>query len=365
MHSPKSINIISLLLPSLKTFPFFDNIIAQILATILLEVTYMKKFNKYLYLAITFLMMPLNVLAYSNYIIPGGQSIGIEIKTDGILVVGFYKVNGKFNKGNPSIKAGDRILEVNGKSVNTVSELTSAMEEGIGSPEKLKVLRNGKEKNISMELIQEGGTYKTGLYVKDNITGIGTLTYIDPETTVFGALGHNVVETNTNSVVEVKTGTIFRSSVTSIDRSVSGSPGGKNAKFYSGNVFGTIEKNEPSGIYGKYTSSTANQKTMKVADITDVKEGPAKIYTVLNGEELGEYEINITKVDKSSNIKNIYFDVTDKTLLEKTGGIVQGMSGSPIIQGNMIVGAVTHVVISNPSSGYGISIKTMLETGEN
>ncbi|HBA37341.1 MAG TPA: SpoIVB peptidase [Firmicutes bacterium] len=316
-------------------------------------------------LATTFLLsFPINVFAYSDYIIPGGKSIGIEIKTDGILVVGFYKINGKFNKGNPSIKVGDRITKINDREVKTVSELAQALEEGIGESEHITLLRNGKEKTVTMELIEENGTYKTGLYVKDNITGIGTLTYIDPETQVYGALGHNVIETNTNSIVEVKTGTIFRSSITSIDRSVSGSPGGKNAKFYSGNIFGTIEKNEPSGIYGKYTDIPKNKEKLKVADLDEVKEGPAKIYTVLKGEQEEEFSIEITKIDKKADMKNIYFDVTDKMLLEKTGGIVQGMSGSPIIQDGKIIGAVTHVVISNPSSGYGISIKTMLEEGE-
>ena len=201
-------------------------------------------------------------------------------------------------------------------------------------------------------------------YVKDEITGIGTLTYIDPETKIYGALGHNIVETNTNRLVEVRTGTIFKSSITSIDRSVRGTPGGKNAKFYSGNTYGLIDKNIESGIYGEYTTKIPSKTPLKVASLDEIELGEAKIYTVLNGETLGEYSIEITKVDEKNAAKNIYFNVTDKTLLEKTGGIVQGMSGSPIIQNNKIIGAVTHVVISNPSSGYGISIIKMLEDGE-
>lgn len=312
----------------------------------------------------TAFLMPINALAYSDYIIPGGETIGIEIKSPGIMVVGFYKIDGKFNKGTPALKIGDIIIEVDGKSVETVEQLTLALERETSLPKKITVLRNNKKKEITLEMIKDGDAYKTGLYVKSEITGIGTLTYIDPETGIYGALGHNVIETNSQETVKVRAGSIFRSSITSIDRSVSGTPGGKNAKFYSGNKYGTIDKNISSGIYGAYTKEIPTKKALKVADVSEIGEGNAKIITVLNGESLGEYDIKITKVDKDSSTKNIYFDVVDKELLEKTGGIVQGMSGSPIIQGNKIIGAVTHVVISNPSSGFGISIKTMLEEGE-
>lgn len=325
----------------------------------------MKRANRLLITIITAILFPLNIFAYSDYIIPGGESLGIEIQSEGILVVGFYKVNGKYNKGTPNIKVGDRILSVEGQPINTIEELVDAMESSVdkGTVE-LQIDRDGKSKTVNLELVKEGDKYKTGLYVKDEITGIGTLTYIDPETMIYGALGHNIVETNTNRTVEVKTGTIFRSKVTSIDRSISGVPGGKNAQFYSSTVFGSIEKNIASGIYGTYTDQLPERETVKVATLDEVKLGKATIYTVLEGETLGEYEIEITKVDTTSSSKNIYFKVTDEVLLEKTGGIVQGMSGSPIIQNGKIIGAVTHVVISNPSSGYGISIIKMLEDGE-
>lgn len=325
----------------------------------------MKKNGIFGLLFLLSIFFPLNIYAYSEYIIPGGESVGISIKSDGIMVVGFYKVNGKFNKGTPNIKVGDRILEVNGIKCETVDELVKIMEDSVdeGSAT-LTVVRNGKERTHELELLKEGTIYKTGLYVKDEITGIGTLTYIDPESKIYGALGHNVIETNTNSVVEVRTGAIFKSTITSIDRSVAGTPGGKNAKFYSSNIYGNVETNNASGIYGLYTSTIPDKKTLKVTKINDVHTGDAKIYTVLDGDKLGEYSIEITKVDEKSNTKNIYFKVTDEELLERTGGIVQGMSGSPIIQDDNIIGAVTHVVISNPSNGYGISIISMLEDGE-
>lgn len=323
------------------------------------------KYVKILLLSIL-LMLPMEALAYSDYIIPGGESIGISIHSDGILIVGFYKTNGKVQKGSPELKIGDKITEVAGIPVNTINDLVSTIEDKMQDNKvELTYVRNGVKGHSTIELTYEDNTYKTGLYVKDAITGIGTLTYIDPETKNFGALGHEIVESNTNRLVEVKSGEIFRSIVTSVDRSMNGSPGGKNAKFYSGTVFGYVNKNTNKGIYGKYTSELLDKKKLKVASIDEIEKGKAQIYTVLKDESIGTYEINITKIDKNSDIKNIYFEVIDKELLDKTGGIVQGMSGSPIIQNDKIIGAVTHVVVSNPTNGYGISIVKMLEEGEN
>lgn len=310
------------------------------------------------------LIMPTNTFAYSKYIIPGGESVGIDIKSDGIIIVGFYKINGKFNKGNPELKIGDRILKVNDKDVGNLDELVSTIEsEMIDNKASLTYLRDNHEYKTTIDLTYEDNTYKTGLYVKDSISGIGTISYIDPETMIYGALGHEINETNTNTRVEVKTGKIFKSFITSIDRSVRGTPGGKNAKFYSDKVYGTIEKNTNKGIYGKYTDSI-NKSTMEIGTLDEVNLGSAEIYTVIDGESVRTFKIDIVKVDKNNDIKNIYFNVVDKELLEKTGGIVQGMSGSPIIQNNKIVGAVTHVIVSNPTTGYGISIIKMLEEGE-
>ncbi len=324
-----------------------------------------KNISKYM-ITVASLLLPINTLAYSEYIIPGGQSVGIEINTDGIMIVGFYKVDGKYNKGSTKLKAKDRIIKVGSTSVTTVDELVTAIEkEMIDGKVELTVVRDDKTIKTTIDLYYENGTYKTGLYVKSNITGIGTISYIDPNTLIYGALGHEIIESNTSSRVEVKTGSIFRSSITSIDRSVAGTPGGKNAKFYSSATYGNILKNTRVGIYGKYEDKLPNVDLTKVGKIETLKKGKAFIYTVLEDEKIEKFEIEITKIDVGSEIKNIYFDVTDERLLEKTGGIVQGMSGSPILQNGVIYGAVTHVVVSNPSSGYGISIVKMLEEGEN
>ena len=308
---------------------------------------------------------PINVLAYSEYIIPGGETLGIEVKSNGIMIIGFYKVSGKYNKGSTELRSGDYIIKVNNKEVNTVNELTKAIENNVSNGfVELTFKRDNKIKTSKLNLVENNGMYKTGLYVKDSITGIGTLSYIDPETKIFGALGHEIIESNSNSVVEIKTGTIFKNKITSIDKSINGNPGSKNAKFEYDKLYGDIYKNSNYGIYGSYTAELPNKELIEVGNPEEVKIGNATIYTVLDDENVNKYEINITSINKTNKVKNINFDIKDKELINKTGGVVQGMSGSPIIQDNKIIGAVTHVVIDNVTSGYGIFITTMLKEGE-
>lgn len=309
------------------------------------------------------LIFPLNVFAYSNFIIPGGNNIGIEVYNEGIIVIGFYKINNKYNTND--LKIGDVITKINGEEVYTIDDMVRSIEKNVlNNKIDLIIRRNNDEKIIDFDLINIDGTYKTGLYVKDSVSGIGTLTYIDPETKIYGSLGHQIIEGNSMTTVEVRSGTIFESLVTSIDRSSIGTAGTKNAKFYSNNVYGNITKNKINGIYGIYTDELPNITPLEVGKKDELELGKATIYTVINGKKIEEFEINITKINKSSEIKNISFEVVDKRLLDITGGIVQGMSGSPIIQNNKIFGAVTHVIVNKPTTGYGIFITTMLEEGE-
>jgi len=211
-------------------------------------------------------LFPINVFAYSNYVIPGGDTLGIDVKSDGIMVIGFYKVSGKYNKGTTELKSGDYITKVNDVSVETVKDLTSEIEKNIDAGKvELTFKRKNKEKKTKLTLHETNGIFKTGLYVKDNITGIGTLTYIDPETKIFGALGHEIIESNSNSIVEIKTGTIFQNSITSIDKSVNGSPGSKNAKFEYENILGNINKNTNFGIYGIYNNKLPQKELIEVS----------------------------------------------------------------------------------------------------
>lgn len=307
------------------------------------------------------LAFPLNVLAYSSNVILGGNTIGIDIKTKGILVIGFYKVDGKFIKSD--LKEGDTIIKVNNIDVNSVNELTKAIEENIKNNKVLiTYIHEGKEKTTELDLIEIGGLYKTGLYVKDTIAGIGTLTFIDPGTKRYGALGHEIISANT--IVEVRSGSIFKNEITSIDKSYDGTPGSKNAKFYYKTTYGDIKKNTKYGIYGEYTDNYNESNIIEVAKKDEIKKGEATIYTVLNGEEIKEYKINILKINNKSLVKNLYFEITDESLLKESGGIVQGMSGSPIVQNGKLIGAVTHVITDDVKTGYGIFITTMLEESE-
>ena len=320
----------------------------------------MKKFIVFLCIL---LISPMSVWAYSSEVILGGSTIGIDIQSEGVMVIGFYKINGKYHKSD--LVEGDMITKVEDASINTIEELSSELEKHVDQDEiQITYKRGNKEKITNIRLALENGVYKTGLYVKDDITGIGTLTFIDPATNTYGALGHEVLESNTSKMVEVKTGTIFKNAITSIDASTDGNPGSKNAKFYYHTVYGDIDKNTKFGIYGTYTDSYDKTNLIPVASPEEVKVGTATIYTVLEDEKVEEFEIEITKVNENSEIKNISFEITDERLLEKTGGVVQGMSGSPIVQNGKLIGAVTHVVTDNVTTGYGLFITTMLEESE-
>lgn len=321
----------------------------------------MKKVKISLILTLLIFSIPNSILAYSDYIIPGGENIGIEIQTKGVVVVGTYDINGIYPARNAGIKAGDIITKVDDKKILTIDDLTAS----INKPQvALTLQRNELEYTTTLTLMMEDGISKTGMYVKDSITGIGTLSYIDPETKIYGALGHEVLESNTGKMLEVKDGKIVESTVTKIDKSSNGIPGSKNASLENIN-WGNIVKNTNSGIFGKYTSSLPIKDKYKVAKPNQIKTGEAKILTVISDKEIKEYTINIIKLDKNNkNNKNILFEITDQDLINKTGGIVQGMSGSPIIQKDYIIGAVTHVVVLEPTKGYGIFITNMLEEGE-
>lgn len=314
------------------------------------------------YMVLLLMLMPLNILAYSDKIIPGGQTLGIEVKNDGIIVIGFYRVNGKLNNNN--LKVGDIITKINNTDVTSIDEMVDTISKNINDNKvTMTITRDNKEINKEFILENIDGNYKTGLYVKDRITGIGTLSYIDPETKIYGALGHEIIETTTNKLIEVETGSIFKTSITTIDKSVKGMAGTKNAKFYPNINYGNVTSNTNKGIYGIYKSDISDKKVLEVGKYHDIKAGKAYIRTVINGNKEEDFEIDIDRVN-NNDIKNIHFKITSTELLNKTGGVVQGMSGSPIIQDNKIIGAVTHVIIDNPSTGYGILITNMLEEGE-
>ena len=325
----------------------------------------LKKFQK-LTLVLLSMFIPLNILAYSNKIIAGGDTVGIKLNTEGILIVGSYDINGHNTLVEAGLKSGDIINQINNKKVNKVEEMVNIIKECNCNNLNINYRRGKNINKTNLPLYKSGNSMKTGLYVKDSISGIGTLTYIDPKTKLFGVLGHEIIDSTTGEIINIDSGTIFDSKVTGITKSERGMPGEKNAILYNEKVEGQIFENTNKGLFGKYTSNVDDKKMYQVASIKDIKIGDAKILTVVNGKEVGEFSIKILKVSENSEkLKNIEFEVTDKRLLEKSNGIVQGMSGSPIIQGEFIIGAVTHVVVENPHKGYGILITNMLEEAEN
>ena len=312
------------------------------------------------------ILFPSIVLAYSDKIILGGDSIGIKVNTKYVMIVGFYKVDGHFIGEDAGLKIGDYITKVNSKDVSSINEMISIIEKEKekGSID-LTILRNNKINTLPLKLFKDSNNvYKTGLYVKDQINGIGTLTYIDPATNLYGALGHEIADKNTLNKVEINGGNIYNSEIVGINPSKKDNPGSKEAKLYYNESYGNILKNTDKGIFGVIDKDMNNNKTSEVANPSEIKIGSAKIYTVLDGFNKEEYDIKIIDIDKNNPNKKIFFKITDSKLLEKTGGVVAGMSGSPIIQENKIIGAVTHVVVNEPDKGYGIFITTMLEEGE-
>lgn len=327
---------------------------------------FFKNFKKKLALLLLTFIIPLNVFAYSNKIIAGGENIGITLNSKGILIVGTYDVNGTSPAKDAGLKNGDTIVSINDSDVNTIDEMATKINEANKEEISLKYQREKQIHQTKLKLYKdEGNVYKTGLFVKDSITGIGTLTFIDPNTKKFGALGHEIQEQSTGKILEIKDGKIFDSTVTGIVPSNDGNPGEKKAEYNADKVKGITKENTTQGIFGDYTEDLTDKKTYKVASPNEVTKGKAKMLTVLDGKEIKEYEIDIIDTSyKDQKNKNFIFEITDKDLLDKTGGIIQGMSGSPIIRDDFILGAVTHVVVNDTHKGYGIFITNMLEEAE-
>ena len=324
------------------------------------------RFKKIFLGLIISLLLPIsNVLSYSNEVYVGGENIGIEVKTKGVLVIGLYKVNNNMIASSSGISKGDYIIKVNNHEVNSIDDFSKEIEND-EDKENLDITYKREKKiyDTTLKIVNDNNEYKTGLYVKDSISGIGTLTVIDPATNRFLALGHAVIDSNTNSLLTIDTGSIYSSYITGINKSSDGVPGEKIGEANIDDRYGTVSKNSNKGIFGTYEKELNNRKLMKVANPDEIELGGASILTVVDSDTISEFNINIDKIDKNDELKNILFTITDKELLDKTGGVVQGMSGSPIIQNGKVIGAVTHVIVDDCTKGYGIFITNMLEESE-
>ncbi|MCL2560127.1 MAG: SpoIVB peptidase [Turicibacter sp.] len=304
-------------------------------------------------------------------LIPGGDAVGIHIETQGLIVVDTYTIETECGEASPAREAGlikgDVITAINGQIVSDIESYKEALIIGEGFMV-LTVDRDGNSSDVVMNGCKNmDGEFTTGVYLRNKIAGIGTLTYVDPASLKYGALGHEIIDQDTNRMVEIRKGELISSDITSIRKATDNNPGEKIAEIYFDHIYGSVEKNNQYGIYGNMTNESFHSKPMMpIAYQDEVVLGPAKILTVLEGQNIEEFDIEIIEVVKQTNqeVKGIKYVVTDERLLEATGGIVQGMSGSPIVQEGKIIGAVTHVLVHDSTLGYGVFIEWMLEESQ-
>ncbi|MCD2500192.1 SpoIVB peptidase [Clostridium sp. NSJ-145] len=306
---------------------------------------------------------------------PGGTSVGVKLSTNGVLVVGYSNVetlNGTEDSPGKSsgIELGDMILKVNGTDIESSKDLISKVKSSNSDFINVEILRGKSKLTKEIKLLKEGEEYKLGLWVRDSTAGIGTLTFYHEDSDTFGALGHPITDSDTNTVFSIKNGELLRSSILSVRKGQRGAPGELKGLFLNEKEsIGSISRNMGSGIYGKTSEPLINpvfNEPMQVGYRNEINEGPAKIITTIGEDGPKLYDIEIVKLlpQDKPGAKSMIIKVTDEELLSRTGGIVQGMSGSPIIQNDKIIGAVTHVLINKPDYGYGIYIEWMLKDAE-
>lgn len=302
-------------------------------------------------------------------LIPGGMAIGVALKTEGVMVVGASDLKNAPSPARLSgVAPGDVILRVNGRRVEGAQALTQM----VSGPEPvtLSLLRNQQPLTLTVAPREEGGAFRLGLWVRDSTAGVGTLSFYDPDTGRYGALGHAITDTDTRQVLTVADGEVLKARVAGVRKGLKGAPGELQGSFLRENLrLGSLEKNTPLGVYGLMDEAVANPlypEGLPVGSAARVKKGRAQILSTIEGDELRAWDIEILQVfnrDPKAP-RSMIIRVTDPELISLTGGIVQGMSGSPIIQDGKLVGAVTHVLVNDPTRGYGIFIENMLEAAK-
>ena len=307
----------------------------------------------------------------SDTVIPGGMPIGIYLETEGVMVLGTEKITGpdgeRLEPARHLVKTGDYIVECNGTKITDKKELQKALKKLDSEEVILKLRRNAEYLDVKVKPVQnKKNQYMLGIWVRDNAQGLGTVTFLNSDSR-FGALGHGIHDTDTNTLMEIKNGRVYETSIRSIQKGTGGEPGGIEGiiVYNRYNVLGTIDKNTDCGIFGTLDRTDnlfQNTDPVSVMPTDEIKKGDAVIRCCVEGK-VKEYKIRITKIDKHTKEENkgLEIEVTDPELLEITGGIIQGMSGAPILQDGKIAGAVTHVFVNDPAKGYGIFIENMLK----
>ena len=307
-------------------------------------------------------------------VIPCGQPFGIKMLTEGIIVVRLSDISGQKNScpaKSAGIHVGDIIISVGGEKITSNEDLSKAISATNGETVEVILKRNNSDdstspgEEISLKLTPEycdsEKCYKTGMWVRDSSAGIGTITFYDPSTGVFGGLGHPICDTDTGDLMPLSSGEICDVSITGYKKGLNGTPGELRGRFLSKDEIGTVTQNTNSGVYGLLNESPSEKEEIEVADYDEIKTGRAEILTTISGSEPEKYSVSIEQINHDDpDLKNLVIRITDRELLDKTGGILQGMSGSPIIQNGKLIGAVTHVFVNNSSMGYGILAQTMI-----
>ena len=297
-----------------------------------------------------------------------GESFGIKLYTDGVIIVGIRDVETDKGKCNPAKEAGlekgDIIIEINGKKVYSADSVTDILNDNNGKDYKITIKRNGNYKEFLLKPAYSSsqGCYKVGLWVRDSTAGVGTITYYDKSNNTVSALGHPITDVDTNEIMPILDGEAVRATVTKIYKSKAGEAGSLCCEF-TNDIIGTLKKNCQSGIYGKYTCTLKNTYEYEVASPNEIVRGPVQILCTIDSGKAKFYNAQISRISYRENKKgkNMVVKITDERLLEKTGGIVQGMSGSPIIQNGKLVGALTHVIVDSPEKGYAIFAQDMVD----
>ena len=299
---------------------------------------------------------------------PGGMPFGVKLYTDGVIVVGISEVDTESGKTSPASDGGlmvrDIINEVNGKAVTSTEEISAAVEQSGGEKISLTITRSGNRMSVDITPVfsKTDNMFRVGLWLRDSTAGIGTITFISPENNVFGGLGHGICDVDTGDLLPLRKGVVVDVTIKSITKGIVGNPGELNGYFTPGKI-GSLLGNTECGVYGILSElpDISYSKPLKIGLKNELKTGECEIFCTVN-DKLDKYSAQIVKIgNKNAEQKNFVIKITDKRLLDATGGIVQGMSGSPIIQNNKLVGAVTHVLVNDPTKGYGIFIENMLK----
>lgn len=306
-----------------------------------------------------------------SLVIPMGRTVGIKLFSDGVMVVGFSEVVSDEGRSAPArdcgLQEGDIITHINSAEVDTIEEVQTVLQQVGGEKMSIRASRDGKQVQVTAQAVQcsTDGQYKLGAWIRDSMAGIGTMTYYDPATGTFGALGHGINDVDTALLMPLESGAIMYSEVTDVKKGSSGAPGELHGAFQVERDLGELYANTAGGVFGQLTdeSLTADMPVMEVASRSQVHTGSATILSNITADTVEEYQVEITRIypANDTDTRNLMVKVTDSRLLEATGGIVQGMSGSPIVQDGKLVGAVTHVLVNDPTQGYGILAETMLE----